>query len=403
MPDSTEATSPAATGDAKPAASAVEKSGSGNLTTGQAAARLQASAQLFADAAKPSPAAAEETAPETPAEAGEPAPTNSAAEAPAASVARTGDDAEPEESEAEATGETDPVPSQSTSKFTPEQQRIFDKRVGKEMGKRQAAEARLQETEARLKELEGRAIAPAPPATTTPPVPFSGPSPLAQYNDLASLGQLQLQAKEAVRWADQVLDTPRAWKTKTETDPDSGEENSYKVTQIGDKVYTEAEVKGIMRRAKVTLEDDIPARVQYVNVRSQALSAAHQEFPFLTDKSSPDYHRAQQILRDPRLSSFPDAEWIVGMQIEGERATAARKAAAKTAAESKGKPKAAAPKPASDQTAVSSANTAARVPVATGVKAALAAEQKKLSMKGGITTAEAIASLTNRERLRNSR
>ncbi len=416
MPDSVVAQSPAQTGDGKPAR-ADEKSGSGNLTQGQAAARLFA-AQAETTQSKATQTATEETAPGKPEETNAPvaeaantavaAEDDDIAEAKADEAAKTAETtAEPEaESEAEADSE---VPSHSTSAFTPEQQKIFDervkKRLGKEAAKREAIEAKLAAAEAKLAAAEagGRATPgdAAQAAAPVQPAPLTGPQPLAQYEDLASLGKLQSQAKEAVRWAEQILDTPRAWKTKTDTDPDTGEETSYRVTTIGDQTYTEQGVKGIMRQAKLTLEDHIPARAQFVSAKQQATQAAIQEFPFLADKSSAEYQQAQAMLRDPWLQQRPDALWIVGVQIEGMKAHEARKT--KTVADTKPKPKTTVSRPSNDQAAVSSATTTTRVPVQTGVRQAMAAEEAKLRSKGGITTAEAAASLQARERFRNSR
>lgn len=394
--ESTEATSPASSGDAK-------KEGSGNLTQGQAAARLFANQAETAPTAPPQ-SATEETTPGKPEE----TPAAPVAEAPAASVeTEIDDDANAVETSAPAEPEieADSVPSHTTSTFTPEQQKIFDKRLGKEIGKRTALETKIAAMEARQAELEAKLIEPAaatPDPVATPPVPITGPQPLSDLNDLASLGALQQQAKSAVRWAEETLDTPKAWKTRIDTDPDTGEETSVRVTANGDKTFTEAEVKGIMRNAKLTLEDKIPQRAQFVQMRDRAQTAARKEFPFLTDKKSPEYQQAQQMLRDPWVQMRADAEWIVGMQLRGMKALEADRAAAKAAVDPKPKPKAAA-KPSSDQSAVSSTATTARVPITTSAKQALVAEQQKLSKKGGISTAEAIASLQNRERIRNSR
>lgn len=409
--ESVGATPPAPSGDVK-----VE--GSGNLTQASAAAGLFAKAAAAQAAAakaetqsdKPAPSVTEEIAPEK-SEETTPAPVT---EAPAASV-EPEEEAEAEAAQPaakeEAEPEEDSVPSQSISELTPEMEAILGRRVAKEVKKtkamREAMEAKVAELEAKLA-AKAETTLPEPAATepTPPPVAPSiipGPQPLGNYNDLASLGTLQQQAKSAVRWAEETLDTPKAWKTRVDVDPDTGDETSVRVTKNGAETYTEAQVKAIIRDAKITLEDHIPARAHFVNARQRAQQLAREEFPFLADKKSPEYQQAQQMLRDPRLQAWPDAEYIVGMQIRGMKAIEADKAAKKAAEAPKPKAKAPAIKPSSDQSVVSSTSVVARIPAGTANKNALVAEQQKLKQKGGITTAEAIASLQNRERIRNSR
>lgn len=410
MATTSEAASPASAETAqKGDGQATETTSSGNLTVGQASAKLFA-ATTAAEAAREKPAqeAADQAAPEKSEELETPA-----AEAPAASVeAESEEAAAPEETpeEAPAEDEADSVPSQSTSIDDKTKAKI-QKVVDKEKALRKAAEAQTESLKKELDEMKrGGASAPAQqqeagPANAPVPMVPGIPSdhPVAKANDQAALDQLKAHAKQAVRWAEEVLDTPKIWKVKVETDPGSGEETTTEVTYIGQQPYSKAEVKSILRNAKVTLEDHIPAKAQFLSARQSALQIAHQKHPFLRDKQSPEYQRAQSLLRDPWLQQRPDAEWIAGVLTRGFKAMDAEDAAVKTAAETKPKAKAPVQKPSNDQTAAPANTAAARVPVSTGVKAALAAEEQKLAKKGGITTAEAIASLQNRERIRNSR
>lgn len=391
--------------------------GPGNLTQGQAAAKLFAST-MAAETKPPTPVqiAAEETVTEKSDE-----PTTPAAEASAASVDASDDDPLPPEPEEAATTtdsepEADTVPSQVTSDDSEESldaatKTKIHKKIGKEIAQRKSAEAQV---ELLRKELDAIKKGAAPireqevETTQAPAQPMQAmplaPVPLAEFNDFQALAQYETQAKSAKRWAEQTLDNPKAWKTKIETDPDTGEETSTKVTYIGDQAYSEAVVRGIRQNSALKLEDEIPARAKFLNMRQHATQIAHQKFPFLADKKSPDYQRAQQMLRDPWVQMRPDAEYIVGIQIQGEKALQAAEAAAKAATETKPtKPKVVQARPSSDQAAAPANVGAARIPVQTGNRAALAADEQKLRTKGGITTAEAIASLKNRERFRNSR
>jgi hypothetical protein len=394
-----EASSPAPTGDAT-------ETGSDGLTAGQAAAQLFASSERAAKAVtqEPPEPAAEQTTPEQ-----SETTTTPAAEAEAASAdTSTEVDDTAEETPAEATTEDEGESVLSPSPtLSPAQQEILNKRIGKEVRKTEAIkaqfEARIAELEAKLKQAPAATTTAEQPQTAAPPPPPVGNQPLAEISDPNALFQLKQQAKEAVRFAEDTLDNPRAWKNRIETDPDTQEQVTTKVTRIGDKEYTESDIKAIMRRARITLEDHIPQREQFLGMRQRAVQAARQEFPFLTDKTSPDYQKAQTMLRDPWIQMRPDAEWIVATQIEGLKAIEARKAASKTKAEAPAKPKVPAVKPSSDQTAVSTTGAATRVAPDVAKRMHMKAESEKLMAKGGVTAAEAAAFLQRNDRPRNSR
>lgn len=376
----------------------------GNLTTGQAAAQLFAKAEQAAQQ-QPSRQAVEEVA--APPETG--TPETSAAETTQVSESAPAEEPAPSETTEPAatppTEEADAVHSQK-SQFTSEQQEIFNKRLGKEVAKTKAIDAQLEATKARLAELEAKLNA-APPEPAVPaPVVVLGGQPLTEHNDFASLQKLHQSAKEAVRFVEETLDNPKAWKTQTVADPDTGEETTVKFTTIGKENYTEADLKASARRAKVTLEDQIPARAQFLTARAQAQELAFKEFPFLKDKNSPEYQMVQAARRDPgnaAIMAQPNADWIIGVQIEGMKAIEARKAAAAAKAAPAPKPKVAAPKPSNDQTVVSTSTAAVRQPIGSSERQALEAERMRLSKKGGITSEDAVKFLTQSESLRKSR
>lgn len=390
MADS-EATSPAKTGDA------TQNTGSDGLTLGQAAARLFASAEKAAAQQLPETAAVETTT-----EQSAPPETKAAAEAEVASV-ETDPEApittEETTAENETGGEGDEVLSPTT--LDDKLKAKIQKRIDKEVGKRKVLEARLAEMEAKLNTQTPSPDQQTQAQATTPIV--LGNQALAHVQDTGTLHQLEKQAKDAIRWAEQTLDTPKSWKTSTQVDPVTGEESVVKTTMIGDKAYDEAAIKAIMRTARVTLEDEIPERRQFLVQRDQMRDWARKEHPFLNDKSSPEYQQAQAMLRDPWIQMRPDAEWIVATQIEGIKALEAKKVAAKKTAEQPPKPKAPVQKPAGDQTAVSATTAATRVSADAGQRLAMKAEREKLMAKGGVTAAEAAGFLERNQRTRNSR
>lgn len=374
--------------------------------------------QLFASAktAKaptPTPPVAEETAPEstgrvvldTP-------PTESAAEAPNAS-----ESAPPEEPAAAETTEAaaapedgaETVPSQTIS-FTPEQQDLLNRRIGKELAKTRAIQAQMEEAKAKVAELEARinqrATEPEKTQEAPAPVVVLGNQPLSNVNDFAVLAQTKQTAKEAIRYVEGVLDDPDQWRNLDVPDPKTGETRQIKVHQIGDKLWTEFDMKRSMREARVTLEDHIPAREQFLLVRQKTSQVAHNEFPWLKDKSTPEYQQHRAALRDPAnawIQALPNADYIAAVQIEGLKSIAARRAAMEAAAKAPAvKPKITGKAPA-DQVAPSASTAAARQPAGSAERQAWAKENAKLSKKGGISSEEATGLLLQSERLRKLR
>ncbi len=413
MSDTSAATSPAV---AAPAAktSDAKGTGSGNLTV------AAASAQMFArqvEAAKKSSTTAPATA--------ETAPGNTetttapVAEAPAASVESlpettatadaTGQVASSTPAEAEIDGGEDDVLSPKSS-LDPRIQERINKRIGKEVAKRGVLEAQMKERDARIAALQAERDAALNRVDTTQPAPQAparqtappANQPLAEITDPSALADLRRQAREAIRFVEDTLETPRAWKDRTIQDPESGEEIKVRTTKLGDQELTEDQLRAVRRQAKLTLEDHIPAREQYLAARAQTQQLAHQRLPFLKDKQSPEYQQVQQFLRNPWAQQNPHAEWIAGVYVKGLKALEAEETAAKSAAEPATKPKVAAIKTTTDQTAPAATGSAGRVPIGTGARQAAAALEEKVRAKHGISAEDAKQQLLSRERIRNS-
>lgn len=287
-------------------------------------------------------------------------------ETPTAEVPTTSEVTEPEvapeTTEVAATEpEADTVPSQHP--FTAEQQELFNKRIGKEVAKTKAVEAKLKaEYEAKIAELQSKVV--ESPQTPQAPLVVNPNIPLSEIPDIHSLGKLQQTAKEAIRYVEDVLEDPSQWRSITVPDP-SGGEQQVKVHQIGDKVYTETDLKKQMRKAKVTLEDHIPARQAFLQTQATAQSEATKAFPFLSDKTTPEYQMVQAAKRNPAnaaILTMPNADYVLGLLIEGETARKARIEAEKAKSlATPVKPKVVA-KPPSDQTAVSASTAPTREP-----------------------------------------
>jgi len=367
---------------ASPASNTGDGEKSGNVSLGQAAAMLFAMEQKAAQPkTEPAPstedvATEEPKAPETTEPSGETAETEtvSSESEPAAEEAET---AEPEAKEEEE------VPSKKTSsdKETRIREKV-QKRVDEEVAKRKALEERLANLEASLKKAESEKENPPPP------MPKST-RPLAEHTDLASLAKYREQAKQAKRWAADQLSRD-----------DIGEG-----VQVGDKILKQEQIREVLRKAEIAIEDEIPAQESFLLAKQQASQHAVEMFPFLKDPQSEDYHAAVQAYRlNPWLQDLPNADFIVGVQVEGLKALRARQEAATKPKADKPKPKSIpAAKPAGDQTAVSSGTSTPRVPTASAAKNALEVQREKLRQKGAVTASEAAALLERSEKIRNLR
>jgi hypothetical protein len=283
--------------------------------------------------------------------------------------------------EAQADGsesEDDSVPSQ----IPPDIQKKIDKRIGKEINKRKALEAQLNELRLEVAKSQQQQQAATPPVSIAP-LP-QGTTPLAQIEDFNQLQTLAQQAKEAKRFAQQQL-----------------ARSNFEPIQLGEQVLDKEALNTIIINAEKTLEDDIPARSQFLQKRAEFQKIARETFPFLTDKSSPDYVAAQQAyMQLPWLKNLPQADWIIGMQVEGIKAVAARE---------KNKGKAAKPslvpssKPPAAQTVATTGSAETRTPSSTKSQAQVEALRQHLSKKGGVSTNEAVQFLLARDAAKSTR
>lgn len=359
---------------ASPASKSGDEDKFGNVSSGQAAAQLFARSQ--AEAPTPEPTAVEDEAP------GEPEKTEpSTAEvetSPAENSPEEPDTAETEESPVaeETEGEEEGVLSHK-SPLDKKLRGEIQERINKEVSKRKSLEEKVLELEAEVRRKEDVKTSPA-----EAPMP-QGPLPLSEFNDLPSLEKHGDHAKKAARWARDQLDR--------DDFTDEG-------IQINGEVYDKPRLKAIIRAAEVALEDEIPARKTFLRQRSEMSQQAVTLFPFLQDKSSPDYQLAVAAYREnPWLRERPNADYIVGLVIEGKKAVEARVAAKSSpVAKPKAPPVA---KPAGDQTAVSSGAPTNRGASGSTARAAMAAERGEFMKKGAISASEAVAFLLHREKL----
>ena len=377
----TEANAPASTSTG---AETAKKSG--NISEGQAINLLMAMAKKEIEL-KPAEKAPENVAPVV--------PTTETTSAPAAETSNVSETT-PAETPPVETTETpaatevgaDTVPSQSNS-FTPEQQDIFNKRIQREVAKTKAIQAEFEDTKARLAELEARTPVHAP---VSEPVVIQSNQPLPNINDVSALAQFESTAKEAKRYATRVLEDPTQWKMVQVPSADGRDTQEVKVHYVGNQAVTEQQMRSAKWDAEVALEDHIPEKRAFLTDRTKFSQMAESSFPFLKDRSSPEYQMVQAARRDPAnaaIMASPNADWILGVQIKGLMAIKAEEALAKakvTAAPVKPK---VVHKPSPDQTAVSASTAEARAPAGSKEAARKVQALANLKAKGNISPADA--------------
>jgi hypothetical protein len=401
-------------GEASPAPAAqaanpgdVKKVG-GNVSMAKAVERLRQAAESAAQAkqkAAETPPAAEAT-PATPAT---PTPETSASESaqtttPEAtpSPAQAPDKTDSTEGGTEPGDEAeDPVLSPKSS-LSPEQREIIQKRIDREVAKRYKLkgefEAKIEALSKQVQELGTKAQQPAQAASTQPAAPSADPLPhIASESDLH---KLTTEAKQSLRWAEEQLDY------------DSAEERES-LTIRGESVKpTNAMLKRIMRNARETLDESIPAKraifqqqAQMVQKAAENRKLAIEKFPFLSKPDSAEFKLAQQVYQTtPWLQSSPEGELYAAAIAKGLSPEAKAAVAEKAKEEPKAAPVAkVTAKPPSDQTPVSTAGAIQRLSPDTARRNTVSAENERLLAKRGITARDAAAFLAHREQLLTNR
>lgn len=284
----------------------------------------------------------------------------------------------------------------------------IQRRIDKEVAKRKAQEARTQQLEGEVNQLKehfaqlAQAQAPAPP-----PLPAQAKAPLPDIKDATALTEYRTLAKQTVRSMEAVLD-------REDIDWGQGE---VAIPELGDKPVTKAQVKTILRNARIALEDTIPAQQEFfqqqarqAQQRTAIQTTALQKFPFLKEKDNNDVNQTLTFFQQnaPELLGSPAAAWVIGAYIKGIKALVAEESAA--AAKSNGmdkpngaKPAATKPKAPGDQAAVSTTGTTQRLNPDAMNQSAAATERLKFLQAGNATGDSAAKFLERMELMRMQR
>lgn len=257
-------------------------------------------------------------------------------------------------------------------------QEKIDKRIGKFKAKTAAAEQATREAQLQTQTLAAQIRQPQAPQASPA---FDANQPLGEIQDHATLQKRAQDAKETVRFVNDVLDS-------------DGIENGV---EIAGKLWSKADLKAARRNAQITLEDHVPQRAAFLQNRDTSVKQAIEKFPFLKDTEHPGHKIAQDIVSSPKyawLKTVPDAAELLGDLVEGKLAQAAKKAPVKPAAPIR-------QRPSSDQTVTTSVGGGSER-VANGSRGlnALAAELARLNEKGNVSGGEVRDYLKRKDQFR---
>lgn len=226
----------------------------------------------------------------------------------------------------------------------------------------------------------------------------AAPFPAAvPFSNISDPGVLQREAQQARLFHSLADDAIVAGPTGARVETDGRRVDLY---NIDGAEYTKDQVMNIRRNAREAFQVGIPARMEDLKLRQQNSQQAEAAFPWIRDPSSPDFQRAQAVSRAlPFVRNLPNSENLIGLLVEGLKATEARQAA-----QGKKVPARATPTPPGDQVSFTSVGrTTSRAPDGTFVKQALADEMAKLNGKKGVSGRDMRKFLLRTDQLRNSR
>jgi hypothetical protein len=183
--------------------------------------------------------------------------------------------------------------------------RGVQKRINKLVAAKKAAQAQLEEREARLAQMEREIQAlKSVPQTTAPTISDA-------VEALSSPEEINAEYQRALFVLDWCEDNPDGGVI---TDP-NGAEVELDVQQV-------RAMKKLARRRK---EVELPARLQYLNQKSQIEPVLATKHPWMRKPESEEYRVAQQVLRDfPEVKRRPDHMHLVAALIEGLKVFAER-------------------------------------------------------------------------------
>lgn len=202
---------------------------------------------------------------------------------------------ETEEAEAESEDETEDEPAKDSGKLP----KGVQKRIDKLTAQKKDAEKQLKELNERLEQLESNRT---PEETKVVPV-GQGLNPFFQLQTEEAVQEEIRNARQARRWA--------------EENPDG----AIVIGKDGNEIeYSAEEVRKIKLNAIDALEEQLPSQLHYIATRKQFDAEAVKAYPFLKERTSPEYQYAAELIRAfPEIQKFPDFKLSIGDMIEGRK------------------------------------------------------------------------------------
>jgi len=303
------------------------------------------------EAKAPAEAPKTQEAPEAPAAEAKPEETKTETEVKAPEVPAE----EPKE-------EAEEVLSPETHSLDPKLQEILDKRIGKEVAKREKLKQRTEAAEARAAELEAKLAQQPTEVEKEVPVPVPANVPLAHITTLEQLNTYKENLQNDIVEAEMLLYSDF---------PPEGKQTKW-------GYVTKDSLIAALTQAKKDERTAIPSREKFLTTRSQVTQSALEKFPFLRDRTHPGYEMAKQAYREnPVLRNYPNADYLVGQLVRGQLAMQAEEAP-KPEAKAPAKVK---PKPTTGQAEITSDASIQRAPV--GVMAQQALDREIATITGG--------------------
>jgi len=177
-------------------------------------------------------------------------------------------------------------------------QRKIDKRIGKLTAQKKDAEERAREAEEKLESSQTELDELREQAET--PAQVVSDNPHANIRTLKDLKEAKTKARELRAWCRRHRDGT--------TVTVNGVERDYDSSQIA-----ELELK-----AQEDLEDNLPAREEFIKGEQEQSSVAEKAFPWWKNKSSSEYQAAMAVLRDaPMIRALPNWKATVAFYLMG--------------------------------------------------------------------------------------
>lgn len=217
------------------------------------------------------------------------------------------EEGEPDEGEEEQeTDETDEQQSDDEIPgIKPEVQQAINRRIGKEVAKRRAAEARIEALETKLEQLSQAPQQPSQQPETS--------AILESVNSEAELESLLDKAREARTYARDATD-----RLIDESDAVIAELRSagVRLAEDADLSHVRAELRKIRRNAETVLDREQSARKTLELRRGYAQQVAR-DFGWVKDRTSEEYATFRSAREHPAVRSRPDADFVAAIIVEG--------------------------------------------------------------------------------------